>query len=77
MVKIFGVNAHQKEMLDIMWSLDDYDDLEEWKETLSPNERRQADLLEQMIMLAVVDEMFEEDDFKEANDIINKIKNNC
>lgn len=77
MVKIFDVNAHQKEMLDIMWSLDDYDDLEEWKETLSPNERRQADLLEQMIMLAVVDEMLEEDDFKEANDIINKIKNNC
>lgn len=77
MATILGVNDRQKEMLDIMWSMDDYEDVEEWKETLSSYERQQADLLEELIMLAVVDDMFEEDDFKEANEIINRIKKNC
>lgn len=77
MVTILGVNNRQKEMLDIMWSMDDYEDVEEWKETLNSYERQQAELLEELIMLAVIDDMFEEDDFKEANEIINRIKNNC
>lgn len=77
MATILGVNDRQKEMLDIMWSMDDYEDVEEWKNTLNSHERQQADLLEELIMLAVVDDMFEEDDFKEANEIINRIKNNC
>ena len=77
MATILGVNDRQKEMLDIMWSMDDYEDVEEWKDTLNSYERQQADLLEELIMLAVVDDMFEEDDFKEANEIINKIKKNC
>ena len=77
MVTIQGVNNRQKEMLDIMWCLDDYEDVEEWKSSLSSQEQQQADLLEELIMLAVVDEMLEEDSFKEANEIINKIKNSC
>lgn len=77
LIKINGVNERQKQMLDVMWSLDDYEDVEEWKSSLSSQEQQQAEVLEQLIMLAVIDEMFEEDDFKEANDIINKIKNNC
>ena len=75
MVRIIGVNNAQRDMLDHMWSLNDYDDILEWKETLSDQDRQQADLLEEMILLAVVDEMFEEDDFKEANTIINSITN--
>lgn len=77
LIKINGVNERQKQMLDVMWSLDDYEDVEEWKSSLSSQEQQQAEVLEQLIMLAVIDEMFEEDDFKEANEIINKIKNNC
>lgn len=77
LIKINGVNDRQKQMLDVMWSLDDYEDVEEWKSSLSSQEQQQAEVLEQLIMLAVIDEMFEEDDFKEANEIINKIKNNC
>lgn len=77
LIKINGVNDRQKQMLDVMWSLDDYEDVEDWKSSLSSQEQQQAEILEQLIMLAVIDEMFEEDDFKEANDIINKIKNNC
>ena len=74
MATILGVNNRQKEMLDIMWSMDDYENVEEWKETLNSYERQQAELLEELIMLAVIDDMFEEDDFKEANEIINRIK---
>ena len=75
MITISNVNLSQRAMLDHMWSFNDYDDLEEWKDTLDDEDRDQAELLEQMIMLAVLDEIIDEteENFKEANDIINSI----
>lgn len=74
MITIRNVNKKQQKMLDIMWSFQDVDELEAWKKTLKPKSRRQAETLEQLIILATLDEMIdEEDDFEEANEIIDRI----
>lgn len=74
MIRIQNVNKKQQKMLDIMWSFQDVDELEAWKKTLKPKSRHQAETLEQLILLATLDEMIdEEDDFEEANEIIDRI----
>ena len=74
MITIQNVNKKQQKMLDIMWSFQDVDELEAWKKTVKPKSRRQAETLEQLIILATLDEMIdEEDDFEEANEIIDRI----
>lgn len=76
MITIRGVNEFQRSMLDHMWTLDDYDDVLEWKDDLSDHDRQQADLLEQMILLSVMDELIKDDgDCTEANEIIKSITN--
>ena len=59
-----------------MWSLNDLDELESWKNTLNPKLHREAILLEQLIYLAVLDEIFDksEDDFTEVNEIIDRCR---
>lgn len=72
MIKIYGVNKRRQKILDKMWELGDVDELESWKNTLAPKLKQEAELLEELIMLAVYDELVNEteDDFMEANEII-------
>jgi len=71
---ITGVNKKQQKMLDKLWSFKTEREVKAWKKTLKPKARRQADVLEQMIILACLDVMVNEDhDFEEANDIIDRI----
>ena len=71
---ITGVNKKQQKMLDKLWSFKTEREVKAWKKTLKPKSRRQAETLEQLIILATLDEMINEDhDFEEANDIIDKM----
>ena len=49
MIYIEGVSPEQKEMLDIMWSLDSTDDYLDWYETLDTWDQQEADLLKLML----------------------------
>ncbi len=72
---IHGLTARQKEMLDIMWSMEELEDVEEWVSTLSEKEQKISEVLMQMVVLESYEGMLEEIEYlTEANDLINRIK---
>ena len=76
LIQIHGVNKRRQKILDKMWELGDVDALESWKNTLAPKLKQEAELLEELIMLAVYDELVNEteDDFTEVNEIIDRCR---
>lgn len=72
---IHGLTARQIEMLDIMWSMEELEDVEEWVSTLSEKEQKISEVLMQMVVLESYEGMLEEIEYlTEANDLINRIK---
>ena len=68
MITIDGLKPYQVKLLDLMWSINNPEDYEEFKSQLSEEMMNEVDTLEQMIILATIDEEMEEDltDAKEA-----------
>jgi len=71
MIYIEGVTPEQKEMLDIMWSLDSTDDYLDWYETLDTWDQQEADLLKLMLYYELSDQVKNVD---QAKKIINMVK---
>ena len=76
MITVRNVNKIQQKLLDKMWEIGDIDDLETWKDTLNPKLRQEVELLQELVMLAVYDELVNEteEDFTEANEIIARCR---
>jgi|TARA_R110000803_G_scaffold19205_1_gene50513 hypothetical protein len=70
-IYIEGVSPEQKEMLDIMWSLDSTDDYLDWYETLDTWDQQEADLLKLMLYYELSDQVKNVD---QAKKIINMVK---
>jgi transcriptional regulator of NAD metabolism len=68
MITIDGLKPYQVKLLDLMWSINNPEDYEEFKSQLSEDMMNEVDTLEQMIILATLDEEMPEDltDAKEA-----------
>lgn len=71
MIYIEGVTPEQKEMLDIMWSLESTDDYLDWYETLDTHDQQQADLLKMLLLYELSDQLTNVD---QAKEIINLVK---
>ena len=71
MIYIEGVTPEQKEMLDIMWSLNSTDDYLDWYETLDTWDQQEADLLKLMLYYELSDQVKNVD---QAKKIINMVK---
>ena len=71
---IHGLTSRQIAMLDIMWSMEELEDVEEWVSTLSEKEQKISEVLMQMVVLETYESMLEQTSTKEANDLINRIK---
>ena len=71
MIYIEGVTPDQKEMLDIMWSLESTDDYLDWYETLDTHDQQQADLLKMLLLYELSDQITNVD---QAKEIINLVK---
>lgn len=54
-ITIEGLSKAQVSMLDIMWSIDGYNDYIEFKSSLSEDTLAMVDLLESMLFLADID----------------------
>lgn len=75
MIEINGLSKKQVKLLNIMWSINDMDDVQEWIETLSPEDQSECFTLMNLIRIEVIDEFTEHGfDYTEANKIIDKIK---
>lgn len=46
---ITGLTAKQKEMLDTMWSIDTWEQLQEWRRKLSPAEYQMSSVLIEVV----------------------------
>ena len=71
MIYIEGVTPEQKEMLDIMWSLESTDDYLDWYETLDTHDQQQADLIKMLLLYELSDQITNVD---QAKKIINMVK---
>ena len=72
MIEINNLTPYQVEMLDHMWSLDTVEEFLEWYDLLDEEDQKLADSLQQMIILAEVDNQMVVDDCKDAKDILKK-----
>jgi hypothetical protein len=70
MITIDNLTEYQVEMLDHMWSLDSMEEYEEWYNLLDDEDQRLADSLQQMIILAEMDNLL--NDCKDAQDVLKK-----
>ena len=70
MIKIENLTEKQVAMLDEMWERDSYEDYCEYLDTLSTEDRKIAESLAQMVILAEMDELIGECD--EAKDVLSK-----
>jgi hypothetical protein len=70
MIEIDNLTPEQVEMLDTMWSLESYEDFQSYLESLDPADRRMAESLAKMIILAEMDNLV--GDCAEAKDVLAK-----
>jgi uncharacterized protein YukE len=70
MIQINNLTEYQVEMLDHMWSLDSVEEYEEWYNLLDDEDQQLADSLQQMIILAEMDNLM--DDCKDAKQLLKK-----
>jgi hypothetical protein len=70
MIQIEHLTEYQVEMLDHMWSLDSVEEYEEWYNLLDDEDQKLADSLQQMIILAEMDNLM--GDFKDAKEVLKK-----
>jgi hypothetical protein len=74
-MQINGLTEHQVELLDTMWAIEEFTELEEWMATLSRADRIEAQRLQQLVILEAFEELLEQDGYPDANRVIDKIRN--
>jgi hypothetical protein len=73
-MRIEGLTERQVELLDTMWSIEEYDELEAWMQTLSKAERFEAENLQRLVVLETFEELMEESKYPEANMVIDQFR---
>ena len=70
MIQIENLTEYQVEMLDHMWSLNSVEEYEEWYNLLDEEDQQLADSLQQMIILAEMDNLM--GDCNDAKQLLKK-----
>jgi hypothetical protein len=73
-MRIEGLTEHQVELLDTMWAIEEFTELEEWMATLSRADRIEAQRLQQLVILETFDELMAEDGYPDANRVIDQFR---
>jgi hypothetical protein len=73
-MRIEGLTEHQVELLDTMWAIEEFTELEEWMKTLSRADRIEAQRLQQLVILETFDELMAEDGYPDANRVIDQFR---
>jgi hypothetical protein len=72
MIQINNLTPYQVEMLDHMWTLETMEEFDDWYNLLDEEDRQLADSLQTMVILASVDEMIDETNYKDAKEALKK-----
>jgi hypothetical protein len=70
-ISLSNLTADQVEMLDILWSLRELSDVEEWQSTLEPEDREMSDALIKLVILESMDEIIA-CDLSDAQEVLQK-----
>ena len=73
-MRIEGLTERQVELLDAMWEIEEYTDLEEWMATLSRADRMEAQNLQRLVVLETFEDLLEKDGYPEANKVIDQFR---
>jgi len=73
-MRIEGLTEHQVELLDTMWAIEEFDELEEWMQTLSKADRIEAESLQRLVVLETFEELLEQNKYPEANMVIDRFR---
>jgi hypothetical protein len=74
-MRIEGLTERQVDLLDTMWEIQEFDELEEWMKTLSRADQRECESLQRLVILETFEELMEQSKYPEANRVIDKIRN--
>ena len=72
MIQIDNLTQEQVDMLDMMWSLDSEREYLEWYDCLDSRDRKMADTLQRMVILAEIDNLSMVQDTSEAQQLLKK-----
>lgn len=73
MISINGLTVRQRKMCDKIWTIDSEEEIDSWLQTLTPGRRREAQVLIEMITLAVLDQETPAS-MPEACEVIDRIR---
>jgi len=75
-IQIENLTPEQVEMCDVMWSFESAEEYVEWYELLDDEDKRQADVLQRMIILESMEEMLAEvnDNYRHARNYLKKFR---
>ena len=73
-MRLEGLTEHQVELLDTMWAIEEFDELEEWMQTLSKADRVEAESLQRLVVLETFEELLDQSKYPEANMVIGKFR---
>jgi len=73
-MKLDGLTEHQVELLDTMWAIEEFDELEAWMRTLTRADRMEAESLQRLVILEQFEAMLAHSKYPEANMVIDKFR---
>ena len=75
-IQIENLTPEQVEMCDVMWSSESAEEYVEWYELLDDEDKRQADVLQRMIIIESMEEMLAEvnDNYRQARNYLKKFR---
>jgi len=73
-MRIEGLTERQVELLDTMWEIQEFTELEEWMATLCRADRMEAQRLQQLVVLEAFEDLLEKDGYPDANKVIDQFR---
>ena len=73
-MRLEGLTERQVELLDTMWAIEEFTELEAWMATLCRDERIEAENLQRLVILETFEELMEESKYPEANKVIDQFR---
>ena len=75
-IQIENLTPEQVEMCDVMWSFESAEEYVEWYDLLDDEDKRQADVLQRMIILESMEEMLAEvnHNYRQARNYLKKFR---
>lgn len=75
MIELYGLNSRQVELLNILWNIDEMDEVEALISTLSERDQMECKTLMSLLVFEILDDSVNLDEsFPQAQQVINHIK---